>query len=107
MGLHVRAETRPGETLDHQAIVAIWEAQGLEDPGHGTDLIQLVWTGLVDGLFGDGEAHDGLFALQEILDQALRSFLADQDRYHCFGEDDRVPDRQHGDRSRSGGRGLE
>ena len=93
-------EADPADALDEDPQRAVGDADHLLHDRGGADLVQVVPAGLLDLVVLRGDERDHPVARDDFVDQPDRPFLADREREHGVGEDDRVLQRQDRERRR-------
>jgi hypothetical protein len=84
--------------VDEDPQRAVGNADHLVDDRCRADLVQVVPVGRLRLLVAHGDEREQAVAADDVVDQAHRAFLTDGERCHRLREDDRLLQRQHGQR---------
>ena len=87
-------EPDPLEPLDEDAQRPVGDLDHLVDDRGRADLVQVVPAGLLGLRVPDGDEREHPVARDDVVDQPHRALLADRERRHRVGEDDRLLQRE-------------
>ncbi len=95
LGGDLLVEPDPAQPLDEDPERPVGHLDQLVDQGRGPDAVQVGPAGDVDLRIAHGDEGEQPVAGDRLVHQPHRAFLADRQRRHRLGEDDRLLERKH------------